>query len=269
MIKRGRPRKYERGTCEGMDEAGHPEGYWVRCGKGLPPFAYEQDCAIYEENKDRAQVIDYVTDAGVVIPVMQLIGDGLDANGKMRTGGVYVLRPLEHPCTWESGQGIRQRVVFSPQSPLQQDWYFNIELRGELSFQAKNEVASCVLIAVKNDKFKIAYFLNNEDGDGGGSRWVEEFPFRFKPGRWYELAIALLPDLTIENTWDLNVTLHDLKNLNKYISYVPGVGFRPNRIKSATKMGMGDEQQGIESGGTFFISVDTDERLEQERLAAE
>lgn len=35
MIKPGKPRVFEQGTCPGMDENNHPEGKYVRVGNRL------------------------------------------------------------------------------------------------------------------------------------------------------------------------------------------------------------------------------------------
>jgi hypothetical protein len=261
MIKRGIPLKRERGNCPGMDDAGHPEGYYIRVGKGLPPYAYEQDCAVYEDNKDRVQVVNVMTNVGVEVPAIQLIGDG---NG--RTGGAYIVRPLTNPTTWASGQGLRGRFCFSPQSPIQEDWYINYEWRGELSFKAKNEGSAALTFAIRNDKFKILYYVDANDGDGGGSRHVEIFEFPFKQGRWYELDAAMLPDPLHVNTWDLNVSMRDLKRPEKFVTFVPWPEERPNRVVSINDVGCGDEQQQQDSGGTWLISCNDDVKIDTELI---
>jgi hypothetical protein len=264
MIKKGIPLKRERGDCPGMDEAGHPEGYWIRVGKGLPPFAYEQDCSIYDAEKDRIQVVNVMTNVGVEVPAIKLIGDG---NG--RTGGAYLLRPLDNPVTWASGQGIRRTLVFSPQSPIQEDWYINAELRGTLSFTAKNEGSAVLTFAIRNDKFKCLYYVDAVDGDGGGSRFVQEFKFPFKQHDWYELVTELIPDHTKPNTWNIALSMRKLTpkgNSPRVVVWGPEPILRPNRVETIDFAGWGDEQQGLDSGGEWLVSVDEDERIDTELI---
>lgn len=245
-------------VCPGVDydRVGFPAGKHIRVGKGLAPFAFHQDCEVFEANKHRVQVVPYLTNAGVKVNVIYLEGDHDEVRG-----GAYVLAPLEHPTAWESGKGLRTTFVFSPQDPIWADWNINYEVRGELSFLAHNEGSACISVVIRNDRLKVKYYLDAKDGDGGGARCVRELPFAFKQFGWYELRTRWLPIANLPNTWALRVRLSDLADRAHNLNWRPEPESLPNRIVRMSYAGFGDEQQGIGSGCRWLVSVMGDDEI--------
>jgi hypothetical protein len=247
-------------TCAGVDYAAlnFPEGIHCRVGAGTKESgAFHQDCAVLLENADRIRVMPYLTDAGVTVNVIRLEGDHDE-----RTGGAYLLKPLDHPATWAAGQGLRTTFIFSPQDPRTNVWYINYELRGELAFAAHNEGSAALGVAIRNDRIKVMYYRDAQDGDGGGARQYIEMPFAFEQFGWYELNTRLEPDPLELNTWTLRVKLRSLSNRSRRLVWNAPKDMRPNRIISLAHAGCGDEHQGLSDGGVWLLSKIEDTRIE-------
>lgn len=256
MITSGQPRFFNN-PCPDADYSDKPSGYFVRAGAGLPPFAYEQNCALWEENKDRVRVVEYMTNAGVSVPVIRIEGDSPN-----RTGGAEIIRPLANPTRWASGNGLRQVVNFMLSDEVVADPYCVFELRGALDLgDLKNEGFAALTIAVRRNLFKVKYYANAEGAQGGGARYEETFGYTFDPTKWYQLVTRLLPVPSFPNTWDLKVRMREIGNEDRAVVFRPSPENRPNHIRSLEAVAIGDEQQRITSGGVTLISFDEDMAL--------
>ena len=243
-----------RDPCPAADYSDKPSGYYIRVGAGLPPYAYEQDCAIYEEHSDRVRVVAYTDNAGVDIPVVRIEGDSPN-----RSGGAEIIRPLAHPTAWASGAGVRETINFMLSDEVRSDAYCVFELRGKLDLpDLHNEAFSALLVVVRNNLFKVKYYCNATDAKGGGARHEETFGYTFEYRRWYRLVMRLLPVPSIPHTWDLKVRMSRLDEPDYKIVFRPAPQLRPNHIVSIEGVAIGDEQQRIQSGGVVYLSMDAD-----------
>lgn len=248
--------------CPAMDaRTDLPANYHIRVGKGLPPYAFHQDCANYAANQDRLRLVNYPTDTGIIVKVIYLEGDHDDI-----TGGAYLLKALDYPTDWNEQRGIRTRFVFSPQEDVNTTWYLNYELRGTLAFTAHNEGSAALGVAIRNRLIKVMYYVDAVDGQGGGTRQYFEFPFAFEQFKWYELVTRLTPVIDLTNTWNVKVRLTALHNRLQRIVWNAPSELRPNRIVTLDYAGCGDEHQGLADGGRWLISVNEDKRIEPFRF---
>lgn len=123
-------------------------------------------------------------------------------------------------------------------------YYWNFELRGELSFIAhKNESVECMGIHLMNGKLMVAYWKDAVDGSRTDEKRVEikeSFPVKF--GKWYRLNLEMKPT---ENDYEWATRIQLKQQQEIVYRFRTATGTHPNNIQRITQICIGKERERI------------------------
>lgn len=229
-----------------------PAGWHVKAGYGNKSGAFHQDIHRFEPHRVRV-----MPDPKRPHTPRNLIrmegGDGVTG------GSAEVSKWFEREITWESGKGVYVEVNVRPTDEIlvrntnPARMYFNIELRGLLSFQAyKAESVECFGLHFSGDNLKAKYWLDGYDGIKSDERHEvkESHPLQFN--RCYQYKLQMTP-IQPQYTWRVDATLN-VAAQGKVWELHTGAHDSPNGIKFISQITFGDEQEQITSGGVFHVA---------------
>lgn len=228
-----------------------PAGWHVKAGFGKNAGAFHQDISRFEPH--RVRVMRDPSRPHTPRNVIRMQGGDGETGGSAELSKWFVRDESLVEVTWESGKGVYLELNVRPSDEILVRPYFNVELRGLLSFAAfKAESVECFGLHFSGDNLKAKYWRDGYDGITADKRTETKQSHPLQYNRWYQYRLQMTP-VQPEFTWKVDATLN-VASRGRVWELHTGAGDSPNGIKFISQITFGDEQENITSGGVFYIA---------------
>ncbi len=219
-----------------------PAGWHVKAGFGNLAGGFHQDMNRFEPWRVQVQ-----KDPGKTRNLIRMQG----GDGEQR-GGAELAKWFDREVRWEDGKPIIAEFTLKPSSEVAVSMYFNVELRGLLSFEAKkNEPVEAFGLHFTDNFLKAKYWLDPYDGIDARERKEVKNASPLQLNRWYRLELRMTP-MEPRYTWQVDAVLSVRQK--PIWSLHTGPKDSPNGIDFISQVTLGDEQEKNLTGGVWYVA---------------
>lgn len=229
-----------------------PGDFWhVKAGFGDLAGGFHQDLNRFEPWRVRV-----LRDTKKARNLIRLYGGGKGMPGGAELAHWFMPEgPFEgkwREVYWSEGLPILTEVTLRPSSRTTERLYFNIELRGLLSFKVKkNEPVEAFGLHLTSNFLKAKYWRDGYDGINVKERREIKGTHALRLDRWYRFRLLMTPILP-ENTWRVDATLR--VGPETVWELHTGENDSPNGIIHISQITLGDEQEKNQTGGVWDVA---------------